>query len=55
MKTYDKITGEQVDVRYVSQAVIMVPYKEEPRGERIVDDTLFVPSLASDCKKVQKL
>lgn len=43
MKTYDKLTGELVQVRYATNACAIEPHREIARGERIVDDTLFEP------------
>lgn len=43
MKTYDKLTGELVEVRYATNACAIEPHREIARGERIVDDTLFEP------------
>jgi hypothetical protein len=43
MKTYDKLTGELVEVRYATNACAIEPHREVVRGERIVDDTLFEP------------
>lgn len=43
MKTYDKLTGELVQVRYATNACAIEPHRETARGERIVDDTLFEP------------
>lgn len=43
MKTYDKLTGELIEVRYATNACAIEPHREVARGERIVDDTLFEP------------
>ncbi len=43
METYDKLTGELVQVRYATNACAIEPHREKARGERIVDDTLFEP------------
>lgn len=43
MKTYDKVTGEFIEVRYATNACAIEPHREAVRGERIVDDTLFEP------------
>lgn len=52
-KVFDRITGEEKKVRYVSNSDLVEPHREISRGERIVDDTLFesVQSVVERCER----